>query len=75
MPARALSPAELPDDVADLKRLLRAQAEHYEAEHYEAELARLREQLNLLLAKGYGPSSERVSPDQLHLFITERFPL
>jgi len=55
MPARALSPAELPDDVADLKRLLRAQAEHY-----EAELARLREQLNLLLAKRYGPSSEKI---------------
>jgi len=63
MPARALSAAELPDDVADLKRLLRAQAEHY-----EAELARLSEQLNLLLAKRYGPSSEKISPDQLHLF-------
>ncbi len=35
---------------------------------YESELQRLREQLNLLLAKRYGPSSEKVSPDQLGLF-------
>ena len=63
MPASALSTAELPDDVDVLKQLVVAQAEEY-----ETELARLREQLNLLLAKRYGPSSEKHSPDQLGLF-------
>lgn len=63
MPASALSTAELPDDVDALKQLVVAQAEEY-----ETELARLREQLNLLLAKRYGPSSEKHSPDQLGLF-------
>ena len=66
MPASALSAAELPDDVDALKRLVLTQAAREQA--YEAELARLRAQLNLLLAKRYGPSSERVSPDQLGLF-------
>ncbi len=63
MPARALSPADLPDDVEALKRLVLTQATHY-----ESELALLREQINLLLAKRYGPSSEKASPDQLGLF-------
>jgi len=66
MPASALSAAELPDDVDALKRLVLTQAARAQA--YEAELARLREQLNLLLAKRYGPSSEKISPDQLRLF-------
>jgi transposase len=63
MPARALSAADLPDDSDALKRLLVAQATHY-----EAEIEQLREQLKLLLAKRYGPSSEKLSPDQLGLF-------
>ena len=66
MPASAFSAAELPDDVDALKRLVLTQAAREQA--YEAELARLREQLNLLLAKRYGPSSEKISPDQLRLF-------
>jgi len=66
MPASALSAAELPDDVDALKRLVLTQAAREQV--YEAELARLREQLNLLLAKRYGPSSEKISPDQLRLF-------
>jgi len=66
MPASALTAADLPDDVDALKRLLLTQAAR--EREYETELARLREQLNLLLAKRYGPSSEKHSPDQLGLF-------
>jgi transposase len=66
MPAHAVSTADLPDDIDALKDLVVAQAAR---EHeYETELQRLREQLNLLLAKRYGPSSEKLSPDQLSLF-------
>jgi len=63
MPTSALAAAELRDDVEALKQLVVAQAEEY-----ETELARLREQLNLLLAKRYGPSSEKLSPDPFGLF-------
>jgi hypothetical protein len=66
MPASALSAAELPDDVEALKRLVLSQAAREQA--YETEIARLREQLNLLLAKRYGPSSEKLSPDPFGLF-------
>lgn len=66
MPAHAVSAADLPDDVNALKRLIVAQAAREHA--YETELQCLREQLKLLLAKRYGPSSEKVSPDQLRLF-------
>jgi len=66
MPASTLSGVDLPDDIDVLKRLVINQAER---EHeYETELQRLREQLNLLLAKRYGPSSEKHSPEQLGLF-------
>lgn len=63
MPARAVSAADLPDDIDALKHLLIAQASAY-----ETEIEHLREELRLLLAKRYGPSSEKVSPDQLGLF-------
>jgi transposase len=63
MPARTVSVADLPDDIDALKRLVVTQADHY-----EEEIQRLQEQLKLLLAKRYGPSSEKVSPDQLGLF-------
>lgn len=63
MPARPLTAADLPDDVARLKHLLLAQADAY-----EQELARLREQLNLALAKRYGRSSEQAPAAQLGLF-------
>jgi transposase len=66
MPASPLCTADLPDDIDALKRLLITQAAR--EQEYETELARLREQLNLLLAKRYGPSSEKLSPDQLGLF-------
>jgi transposase len=49
----------LPEDVEALKSLVH--------ELY-AENARLQEQLNILIAKRFGPSSEKVSPDQLGLF-------
>lgn len=51
----------------------RLQAEH-EAHHrnlreeYEQQVTQLREQINLLLAKRFGSSSEQLSPDQLRLF-------
>ena len=66
MPAHAVSAADLPDDIDALKGLVIAQAAR--EREYETELQRLREQLNLLLAKRFAPSSEKVSPDQLRLF-------
>ena len=66
MPGRALCSADLPDEVAALKQLVLTQAAR--EREYETEIRRLREQLNLLLAKRFGPSSERCSPDQLRLF-------
>ena len=66
MAARALSAADLPDEVAALKQLVLTQSAL--ALEYETELQRLRAQINLLLAKRFGPSSEKYSPDQLRLF-------
>jgi transposase len=66
MPAHAVSAADLPDDIDALKGLVIAQAAR--EREYETELQCLREQLNLLLAKRFAPSSEKVSPDQLCLF-------
>lgn len=64
MPARALTAADLPDDVAVLKRMLLGQADEY-----ERELALLREQLNLALIKRFARSSEKLPPpEQLGLF-------
>lgn len=57
----------LPDDVDEL---LRAQARRYEAKLAERErvIEQLREQVNVLLAKRYGASAEKVSDAQLGLF-------
>ena len=66
MSAHAVSAADLPDDIDALKGLVIAQAAR--EREYETELQCLREQLNLLLAKRFVPSSEKVSPDQLRLF-------
>jgi hypothetical protein len=64
MPARVLTAADLPEDVAVLKRMLLGQAEEC-----ERELARLREELNLALIKRFGRSSEKLPPPkQLGLF-------
>jgi transposase len=64
---------ELPDDVATLRRLL-AEREAMIAEQHETihELQRenqgLSHRLDVLLRRVYGPSSERMDPDQLLLF-------
>lgn len=68
---------ELPNDVETLKAMMHAQARHYEAQleqrdgrlgELESTIARLHEQINLLLAKRFGASSEKVSEAQLGLF-------
>ncbi len=59
----------LPDDIHALKALvvsLQTQLAE-ETSHYRSQIAHLREQLNLLLAKRYGRSSEK-HPGQLGLF-------
>ena len=58
LPAMKTAAETLPEDVEALKSLVH--------ELY-AENARLQEQLNILIAKRFGPSSEKVSPDQLGL--------
>jgi transposase len=63
MNAAAENPAELPDDIAALKALIRKQATDY-----QAKIDVLQEQLNLLLQKRFGPSSEKIPPDQMRLF-------
>lgn len=68
---------KLPADEGELRELLNAQARHYQgllAEREEAlrardaTIERLREQINVLLAKRYGASAETVSEAQLTLF-------
>jgi transposase len=61
---------ELPDDIEALKALVREQAARHERERaqYQAQITSLQEQINLLLHKRYGASSEKGSPDQLGLF-------
>ena len=49
----------LPDEPERLKVLVREQ---------QGEIARLQEYVNVLLAKRYGPSSEKVADEQLRLF-------
>ena len=56
----------LPDDIDALKALVSDLRQSLEGK--DTEIALLKEQINLLLAKRFGPSSERLSPDQLHLF-------
>jgi len=63
----------LPDDAEDLRTMLlevSAIKETLEAElaGQRLELENLREQIRLLLHKRFGPSSERLSDDQLQLF-------
>jgi transposase len=56
----------LPDDINALKALLTEQQATIRKYHYENTY--LREQLNTLIAKRFGPSSEKHVPDQLGLF-------
>ena len=65
--------APLPDDVEALKAIIVRQAaegaqKEAQIERYKAQLTTLQQQLNLLLAKRFGPSSEKVPADQLRLF-------
>lgn len=77
MPAMEELAHKLPANEAELHELLNAQTRHYQALLAEREDAlrqrdvvidRLREQINVLLAKRYGASAETVSEAQLALF-------
>ena len=61
---------QLPEDVDALQALLREQARHYEQQLAERDgtIERLRAQINILLAKRFGASAEKVSAAQLGLF-------
>lgn len=56
----------LPDDVEDLKVLVRTQAK--QLQEATARIITLEEQLNLALARRYAASSEKISADQIKLF-------
>ena len=63
----------LPNDLDALKSLvleqtLRNQQLTTENQQYKAKVLSLQEQLNLALARRYAASSEKLSPDQIHLF-------
>src|SRR5947209_1165977 len=62
----AVDPAHLPDDPALLKAMLAEVLAALRASQQEGE--RLRERLDQLLRRLYGPRSERLHPDQLLLF-------
>jgi transposase len=62
----AVDPADLPDDPALLKAMLAELLAALRASRQEGE--RLRERLDQLLRRLYGPRSERLHPDQLLLF-------
>ena len=71
---------QLPDDIAALKSLVAEQlalneklqadkqAVDQKNERLQARVLTLQEQLNLALARRYAASSEKISPDQIHLF-------
>ncbi len=73
-------PDSLPDDINALKTLIIEQATqnknlslknsklHNENLQYKTQVLSLQEQLNLALARRYAASSEKISPDQVHLF-------
>src|SRR5712691_9060501 len=62
----AVDPTHLPDDPALLKAMLAELCAALRASRQEGE--RLRERLDQLLRRLYGPRSERLHPDQLLLF-------
>ncbi|HEV3256582.1 MAG TPA: transposase, partial [Gemmataceae bacterium] len=62
----AIDPAQLPDDPALLKAMLAEVLAALRTSRQEGD--RLREQLDQLLRRLYGPRSERLNPDQLLLF-------
>jgi transposase len=62
----AIDPAQLPDDPALLKAMLAEVLAALRTSRQEGD--RLRERLDQLLRRLYGPRSERLNPDQLLLF-------
>jgi transposase len=62
----AIDPADLPDDPALLKAMLAEVLAALRASRQEGE--QLRQRLDQLLRRLYGPRSERLNPDQLLLF-------
>lgn len=60
------TPAELPDDLDTLKRMLIEVMTTLRQERLDKE--QLRHRLNLLVHRLYGPRTERICPDQLLLF-------
>jgi len=73
MPGMVIALDKLPNDVEELKALVANQQLHNEklsSENlrYKAKVSLLQEQLNLALARRYAASSEKISPDQIHLF-------
>jgi transposase len=62
----AIEPAQLPDDTALLKAMLAEALAALRASRQEGE--QLRQRLDQLLRRLYGPRSERLHPDQLLLF-------
>src|SRR6516162_5662102 len=62
----AIDPAQLPDDTALLKAMLAEVLAALRASRQEGE--QLRQRLDQLLRRLYGPRSERINPDQLLLF-------
>jgi transposase len=63
----AIDPAHLPDDPTLLKAMLAELLDALRATRLEGE--RLRQRLDQLLRRLYGPRSERLNPDQLLLFV------
>ena len=66
-------PVPLPDEPAALQALVlelrrKLDDQGQALKQRETEIARLQEQVRLLLAKRFGPSSEKLSADQLRLF-------
>ena len=77
MPAMEELAHKLPADEKELRELLEAQARHYEAqlaerdrqlERRDATIEQLHERINVLLARRFGASAEKVAEAQLGLF-------
>ena len=70
MVVMAMTPANLPDSVEDLRALVLSQAAKHEQtiSEYTEEINQLREYIRLLKSQRFGPKSERTAPDQMGLF-------
>lgn len=65
-----MNPSQLPDDVETLKALLRQALDDKRAVELRlsAKVEQLQEQIRVLLAKRFGPSTEKHAPEQMGLF-------